>query len=157
MASNPKYKRPSILYGEVLEVDRSQSGVVTLQFKLLSRNQTAYLDLPSENDNQIDQIVTVVLKDDWISTVILEKQRANIILPSPLEGTVVEISDSNNTFFIITPDHLLTVTNIAISYTCLRRAVLSAFISCYEESKYSIFGRLRHSLMEVVFINRGYS
>lgn len=154
MVSNPKYKRPTILYGEVLEVDRSQSGIVVLQFKLLSKNQTAYLDLPPKNE---DQMITVYLKDDWTSTVILENQRANIILPSPLEGTTVEISDSNNTYFIITPDHLLTVTNIAISYTCLRRAVLSSYISCYEESKYSIFGRLRHSLMEVMFINRSYS
>ena len=77
-----------------------------------------------------------------------------IVLTLGPDATTVYVTMSNNNFLVVFPDFLLTTTSLAISFNCLRRSVLSGFMSCYQENKYSIFGRLRHDLMEVVLISQ---
>ena len=146
--SEMKIKQPFILYGEIIETHREDEASPFFLCQLLPNSQSTYLDLPSKQEKSI---IKVILQDDWTTTVLVNKQRVNIILLSPPSDlSTIIISNNNNAFLIISPHYLHTVTNIAISYTCLRRAVLTSYISSYQETKYSIFGRLRHDLMEVV-------
>ena len=146
--SEMKIKQPFILYGEIIETHREDEASPSFLCQLLPNSQSTYLDLPSKQEKSI---IKVILQDDWTTTVLVNKQRVNIILLSPPSDlSTIIISNNNNAYLIISPDNLHTVTNIAISYTCLRRAVLTSYISSYQETKYSIFGRLRHDLMEVV-------
>ena len=146
--SEMKIKQPFILYGEIIEIHREDESSPSFLCQLLPNNQSTYLDLPSKQEKSI---IKVILQDDWTTTVLVNKQRVNIILLSPPSDlSTIIISNNNNAYLIISPDNLHTVTNIAISYTCLRRAVLTSYISSYQETKYSIFGRLRHDLIEVV-------
>ena len=75
-----------------------------------------------------------------------------IVLTSGPDSSSVFVTMSNNNFLVVFPDILLTATNLAVSFNCLRRSVLSGFMTCYQENKYAIFGRLRHDLMEVMII-----
>ena len=75
-----------------------------------------------------------------------------IVLTSGPNASTVFVTMSNNNFLVVFPDILLTSSNLAVSFNCLRRSVLSSFMTCYQENKFAIFGRLRHDLMEVVLI-----
>lgn len=143
-----KWKRPTILYGKVIEIKEDHSeGELVFLFQSLSQGQSTYLD---DNKKEKEMTITVTLKEDWASTVLFEKERVNLILlHPPADLSTLSITNTNDSFLIVHPDQLLTVTNIAISYTCLRRAVLGSYLTTYQDSKYSIFGRLRHDLMEV--------
>ena len=56
------------------------------------------------------------------------------------------ISESTTNFLIVYPNVLLTATTVAGSFHCLRRAVLSSFISVSQDSIYSLLGQMRHRL-----------
>lgn len=145
------YKRPTIIYGKIVDTNQAhEKDEIVFLMETLPQGQTAYLD---EKKEESGRVIKVILKDDWATTVIAEKERVNIIMlypPSDLSTLIV--SDTTSSFIIVNPDSLLTVTNIAVSYTCLRRSILSQYIASYFDSKYSIFGRLRHDLMEVTFV-----
>ena len=148
-------KRPFVYYGVVDAFEKKYDSNnpnrfdVVLKVSLTDWNQEGYTD----QDRKVDQSsLTVVLQGDWSSTVIQVKDVVNIIIltPSSDPNTVfISSSTDNSNFLIIHPDRLLTATNLAVSFNCLRRAVLSGYVNTYQENKFSIFGRLRHDLIEV--------
>ena len=58
------------------------------------------------------------------------------------------VSESNANYFIVHPSFLLTATNISTSFHCIRRSILSTFLSSSEGNIYSLLGQMRHKLFE---------
>ena len=156
-------KRPVVYYGVVdafekkYDMNNPNRFDVILKVSLTDWDQEFYKD---QKKSMKQSSLTVVLQGDWSSTVVQVKDIVNIIIltPSSDPNTVFISSSTNNSnFLIIHPDRLLTATNLAVSFNCLRRAVLSGFVNTYQENKYSIFGRLRHDLIEVCCMNDRYT
>ena len=151
-------KRPFVYYGVVdafekkYDMNNPNRFDVVLKVSQIDWNQEDYTD----RERNMDQSsLTVVLQGDWSSTVIQVKDVVNVIILTPsndVNTVFISSNPDNSNFLIIHPDRLLTATNLAVSFNCLRRAVLSGFVNTYQENKFSIFGRLRHDLIEVCFL-----
>ena len=148
-------RRPTMVYGKVKEVNKrmhseeSSDYDVVIRMTVYTPGQKAYLDSSVEKTEETEDF-EVILQDEWKTTVVQPDDRINVVLFTPSNSpNSTCVSNKNNNFVIVFPDTLFTATSIASSYCCLRRSLLSNFIRSYQESKYSLFGRIRHDLFEV--------
>lgn len=148
-------RRPTMVYGKVREVNQRMHSEepndydVVIRMAVFTPGQKAYLDtamVKAEEDEEFE----VVLQDEWKTTMVQPDDRVNVVLFTPsTRPNHACVSNKNDNYLIVLPDALFTATSIASSYCCLRRSLLSNFIRSYQESKYSLFGRIRHDLFEV--------
>ena len=140
-----------MIYGRVKGRSASapNQDEVSIVMTVYSPGQSAYLDREDVRPEK-DEECEIILRDEWKATVVQPHDRVNVVVFSPCSTpNRVIVSNTNHNYIIVFPDSLFTATSVASSYCCLRRPILSNFIRSYQESKYSLFGRIRHDLFEV--------
>ena len=58
------------------------------------------------------------------------------------------VSESSASYLIVHPSSMLSATNISTSFHCIRRSILSTFLSSSESNLYALMGQMRHRLFE---------
>ena len=113
--SEMKIKQPFILYGEIIETHREDEASPSFLCQLLPNSQSTYLDLPSKQEKSI---IKVILQDDWTTTVLVNKQRVNIILlspPSDLTSVRTTVNCLNKQIKNINYENEYSFTNVILS------------------------------------------
>ena len=140
--------RPIVFYGSVTACVKEDDGS-TLRLTVTWIRLSSFPILPFRFSSRTtgERCYFLLTRS---STIVHPQDRVSILVLTPdSDPATVVVSSSTNNYLILSPDHLLTATNLAVSFTCLRRAVLSSFTTCYQDNRHSIFGRLRHDLIEV--------
>lgn len=95
-------------------------------------------------------VMTIILRDSWLDTPVTEKAFVHVI--GDFKANQCIIDDVHN-MLILHPDHLISSTVVADSFSCTRRAVLQDRVKATSESTAPlVYGTILHEIFQAAMI-----
>lgn len=100
---------------------------------------------------------TVILRQDWFATEDIREHDKVHIIGQPHNSSEF-IIDNDHNLLVMHPDHLISSTVVADSFSCLRRSVFQDRIKATSEtSKPMVYGNLLHELLQMAMMENDFS
>ena len=106
-------------------------------------------------DERTDMEKIVVLRDDW--TELVPQTGDYIHVKSPTQNEPTILIDAESGILILHPDHLISVTTIAESFSCVRKSILQTRAKARDVNIYMIFGVILHELFDEALRQKDFS
>ncbi|KAL5035259.1 hypothetical protein BDV3_005217 [Batrachochytrium dendrobatidis] len=106
-------------------------------------------------DEDLEYEVLVILRNEWQSTELSPGDYIHVTAKS--HNGKEFIVDSEAGCIIVHPDHLVTVTAISESFSCLRRAIIKSKVKFRSTNAHIIFGSIIHELFQEALRQRNFS
>ncbi|KAH6597528.1 hypothetical protein BASA50_004445 [Batrachochytrium salamandrivorans] len=106
-------------------------------------------------DEDLSNEILVVLRDEWLSTDVNPGDYIHI--KSKTRDMQEIVINSNDGIIIVHPDHLVTVTAISESFSCLRRAILKSKVKFRSTNASIVFGNIVHELFQEALRQHNFS
>lgn len=88
----------------------------------------------------------IILTDEWAYTPVHAQQTVNVI--GSIQDGILTVSDESG-FLVLLPDCLISCTQLADSFTCLRRAAITGFVQDVSAEKWVLLsGTILHQMFE---------